>query len=240
MEKNEHWTDCSKNPISTEAMQVVKTTLDGSYKGPIFDLMGFWQNSMKDKVVLDIGVVEHDMSFINREGWRHKIFKELAAKIVGVDILPEPIKKLNEEGYDIRLCDATSDADLKERFDIVFIGDVIEHVGNPVGLLKFAARHLNEGGKVIATTPCPFWWRNILLMTKDSTYIGNVDHVCWVTPVNALELAHRAGVNMRSYYTIETEANSIVKKMVHGMVRSKFGRTELFSWAYAYVFTKEN
>jgi len=231
-----HWSELSRNPISEEAMQFVKSALEASYCGPVFDLDMFWVSQLKGKTLLDIGVVEHTMELTQRAGWRHKIFKGLASKTVGVDILPEAVAELNEQGYDIRLCDATSDTDLLERFEIVYIGDVVEHVNDPIRLLKFAVRHLADGGKIIVSTPCPFWWRNIQLMTKDSTYLGNVDHVRWLVPVNALEMAHRAGAELQSYYTIETEANSLIKKLVHGLVRATFGRTELFTWAYAYVF----
>ncbi len=50
---------------------------------------------------------------------------------MGIDVLPTPVADFNAEGYDIRIVDATSEADLGERIDIVYVGDVIEHVNDP-------------------------------------------------------------------------------------------------------------
>lgn len=123
-----------------------------------------------------------------------------------------------------------------ERFDIAYIGDVIEHVADPVGMLKFAARHVLDGGYVVVTTPCPFWWRNILLMIKDGTYIGNVDHIAWVTPVNAIELGWRSGILLDHYYTLETNGHTIPRKLLKWLLGMVIGKSELLTWGYAYIF----
>lgn len=231
-----HWSEIGDNPISAAAMQFVKEQLQAKYAGPLFEVQTFWESSLKGKSLLDIGVVEHSIEFIDQDRWKHRKLRDLAAKTVGVDIVPDAVAKLVDDGYDVRLCDATSDEDLNERFDVVNIGDVIEHVNDPVLLLKFAARHIKPGGQIIVTTPCPFWWRNIRLMTLDSTHIGNLDHVCWICPAHALELGHRANIVLANYHTIETEANSLLKKLMHGVARACFGKTELFTWTYLYVF----
>jgi 2-polyprenyl-3-methyl-5-hydroxy-6-metoxy-1,4-benzoquinol methylase len=59
-----------------------------------------------------------------------------------LDILAPLVEELRGRGFNVRCVDATSDADLGERFEIVFAGDVIEHVDNAVALLRFAGRHL--------------------------------------------------------------------------------------------------
>ncbi len=218
-------------------MENVKAYLNTVHLGPYPGTESFLEEYVKGRTVLDIGVVEHDLSFVNRPGWKHKQLKELASKIVGVDVVEEAVSYLNQIGFDVRLCDATSNIDLGDRFDTVFVGDVIEHVNNPVKLLQFAARHLKEEGRIVVTTPCPFWWQNISLMVKNQTYIGNVDHISWITPINALELSFRANLRLDHYYTIETHGSSVGKKAVKWGVEKLLGKTELFTWAYAYVFT---
>lgn len=217
-------------------MHHVKSVLRNIHAGPHPGMDAFIKQYISGLKVLDIGVVEHDLSFVDRPSWKHALLKASAAHIVGIDILPEAVAALNQRGFDVRVCDATSNDDLGDRFDVVYIGDVIEHVNDPSRMLKFAARHLEPGGFIIATTPCPFWWRNILLMIQDSTYIGNVDHLCWITPVNALELGFRAGVTLDHYYTIETHGNTWVKRIIKRMIEKCMGKNELFTWAYAYVY----
>lgn len=236
MSIEKHWSEVSKNPISEAARSLVTDVLRTKDAGPIGDLTAFWERSLKGKTLLDIGVVEHSMEFTTRPGWRHGIFAKLASRAVGVDILVDEVQQLNKLGYDVRVCDATSDADLNERFDVVYIGDVIEHVNDPVALLRFAGRHARPGGEIIVSTPSPFWWRSIQDMISKNTYIGNVDHVRWVTPVNALEIGHRAGVLLKRYYTVETEGNNVVRKYLMRAIKRLLGRTELFTWAYVYVF----
>lgn len=233
---SEHWSSISSNPISPEATSHVKARLNRIYAGPHPGLERFLDIYVKSKKVLDIGVVEHDLSFIHRPLWKHGLLKAHASSIVGVDILPEAVEYLNQKGFDVRLCDATSDTDLGERFDIAYIGDVIEHVTDPARMLNFAARHVHAGMYVIVTTPCPFWWRNITLMIRDNTYIGNVDHVSWVTPANALELGERAGLPLDHYYTLETHGHTRSRKMIKWLIERSLGRNELFTWAYAYVY----
>lgn len=237
MPGDKHWSELSKNPISDSVRSHVAKVLKRKDAGAIYDLSPFWERNLSRKTLLDIGVVEHSMEFTTRPGWRHGAFAKLASKAVGVDILVEEVKELNKKGYDVRVCDATSDADLGERFDVVYIGDVIEHVNDPVALIKFAGRHARAGGKIVVSTPCPFWWRNIREMISNNTFIGNVDHVRWVTPVNALEIGHRAGVPLDRYFTVETGGNSFLRRSMMSAVKRLLGRTELFTWAYVYVFT---
>lgn len=42
---------------------------------------------------------------------------------------------------------------LRERFDTIIVGEVIEHVENPTKLIKDVRRHLKNGGRMILTTP---------------------------------------------------------------------------------------
>jgi 2-polyprenyl-3-methyl-5-hydroxy-6-metoxy-1,4-benzoquinol methylase len=231
-----HWSKLSKNPVAPLTQNFVSEQLLERFAGPIPDLRKFWEESLTGKTLLDVGVVEHSLEFFEREGWKHGIFFKLAARTVGVDIMEDEVRFLNEKGYDVRLCDATSDTDLGERFEAIYIGDVIEHVNDPIRLLQFAKRHLGLNGKIYVTTPCPFWWRNIALMVKDHTFIGNVDHMRWITPVNALEMGHRANLKLAAYKTLETDGSELFRKILLKMINAVLGRTEFFTWSYVYIF----
>lgn len=239
MPTNSHWSEIGENPIAPHVCAYVKSQLEDCYRGPILNLHEFWSSIMNDKSVLDIGIVEHSREFIERDGWRHDIFKGHASNIVGIDILDEGVEYLRQRGYNVQVCDATSDKDLGMRFECIYAGDVIEHVDNPVALVSFAHRHLEQNGSVYMSTPCPFWWNNIILAFRDSTYIGNVDHIRWVTPVHAIELAHRAGCVLSGYYTVETHGHSLLRKIVKSVITKLIGRNELFTWAYVYEFKKK-
>lgn len=235
---DKHWSEVSRNPIDPAAIEHVRRLMETRYRGAVLDYPEFWKSAISGKSLLDIGVVEHALELTHRKGWRHAIFRDHASRCVGIDILEHEVAELKKLGFDIRLCDATSDEDLGERFDVVYIGDVIEHVNDPVKLVRFAGRHLSSNGKVHVTTPCPFWWQNIRHMIAGHTYVGNVDHLRWVTPANALEIGHRAGVPLTEYRTVETGGHTFVRKAVMNFINRLLGRSELFTWAY--IFTFEN
>ena len=134
---------------------------------------------------------------------------------------------MNERGYDIRVCDATSDKYLGEKFDTVVMGDVIEHVENPVNLVRFAIRHLNDDGKVIVKTPNPYYIDNIIKFAKSKDFV-NFEHIAWFTPTMALELARRAECKLSAYVVFP-------RKRPWSIILSK---TDIFTRDFAYIFSK--
>jgi 2-polyprenyl-3-methyl-5-hydroxy-6-metoxy-1,4-benzoquinol methylase len=155
------------------------------------------------KRVLDIGVAEHAARYIRDPGWRHGRIRAVAARCVGIDILEPLVRELQVQGHDVRCLDATSDADLGERFDLVFIGDVIEHVDNAVALLRFARRHLEPGGRVLVSTPNPFSRKFYRRFQRTGVVMINLDHVAWFSQTMALELGRRAGLALHAYHLIK-------------------------------------
>jgi SAM-dependent methyltransferase len=117
---------------------------------------------------------------------------------VAVEINPELCEHYKSKGFDFRCADATSDVDLGERVDRVFIGDVIEHVNDPVALLRFARRHLRAGGAILVTTPNPFAPRFRRHRRERGTryVMANLEHTRWVSISNMHELAARAGLEL--------------------------------------------
>ena len=148
--------------------------------------------------VLDIGAGEHDTSFYSEEGWEHGRIAQVATRAVAIEIDPKLCEHYRGKGFDFRCIDATSDADLGERFDRVFIGDVIEHVNDPVALLRFARRHLKPGGRVLLTTPNPFAgrFRRHQRRLRTRYVMANLEHTRWVSVSNMHELAWRAGMDL--------------------------------------------
>lgn len=71
------------------------------------------------------------MERINSPKWKRRRIKEIASICVGVDILQELVEKLVTEGFSIKCLEATSNAFIGKKFDIIHIRDVIEHVDNP-------------------------------------------------------------------------------------------------------------
>ena len=106
------------------------------------DITSLFSQASKGRRVLDIGMGEHSIEYVNKKQWKHEYIKNAASYILGVDILEPLVESLIKKGYNVKCMDATGDGFLGEMFDTVICGDVIEHVNNPVKLLEFAGRHI--------------------------------------------------------------------------------------------------
>lgn len=198
------WTRLTDDPNDSESKRLVKRRLLAARQIHMdMDLTDYVLDASTGKRVLDIGVAAHAARYIRDPNWRHGKIHQVAAHCVGVDILESLVRDLQTQGYDVRCIDATSEADLGERFDLVFAGDVIEHVDNAVALLRFAKRHLAPGGRLLVATPNPFSRKFYRRFRQEGVAMINLDHVAWYTPTMALELGRRAGLALHAYHLIK-------------------------------------
>lgn len=163
------------------------------------ELFEFIREKVRGKRVLDIGACDHDLAHIESENWRHRMLCGSAAHCVGVDIIKHLIDALNAKGFNLKCVDATSDSFIGELFDVVFIGDVIEHVNDPVRLMKFAKRHLKENGIIMVGTPNPFFYKYFIQTLREGTFISNLEHCFWITPCMMLEICRRSSLALDKY-----------------------------------------
>jgi SAM-dependent methyltransferase len=167
--------------------------------------------------VLDIGAAGH-VAQETLGGWEHGLIRDAARSAIAAELNQANCDHYNAKGFDFRCVDATSDIDLGERFDRVFIGDVIEHVNDPVALLAFAKRHLRPGGRVLITTPNPFAprFRQHRRQRGMRYVMANLEHTRWISISNMHELAGRAGLELSALRW------PLLKKPRSGAVRSVF------------------
>lgn len=198
------WTTVSDDPNNRAAKAAVRAWLPQARRVHTdTDLLGHIERLVTGKRVLDIGVVSHSARYFDLPDWRHGRIHKAAAYCLGLDILEPLVAELNARGFNVRCMDATSEADIGERFDVVFIGDVVEHVDNAVLLLKFAARHLAPGGRLYVTTPNAFSRKFFRQFMREGVIVVNLDHVAWITPTMAMELARRAGIRLAAYHLVK-------------------------------------
>lgn len=211
------WTRLTDDPNNAAAKNAVREYLR-SIRQVHTDagLLQFIESLVAGRTVLDIGVVSHSARYFDQPEWRHGRIAKLARRCLGVDVIEPLVEQLNARGFDVVCADATSEADLGERFEVVFIGDVLEHVNDGTRLLRFASRHLAPGGRIFATTPNPFSRKFYRRFRLDGTAIVNLDHMCWITPTQALEIGRRAGVGLVAYHLVKrfTPARRALKRLV--------------------------
>jgi len=221
------WTKLSSNPNDASTVEKVHRYLQGIRVVERMDYLDWLMKKVRDKKCLDVGAIEHNLEYVKLPRWKHKLIKENAKKVVGVDILEKYAQKLNKNGFDIRICDATSNEHLGEKFELVILGDIIEHVLNPVRLLKFAIRHMEDGGEIIVKTPNPYYINNIKKSIKDKPNV-NLEHVMWITPTMMMEIARRADCYLNEYIVYLNKKPWL----------SRFINPDILSRSYIYILGK--
>lgn len=109
------------------------------------------------KRFLDIGCGDGSFTLLLKEALK-------AEKAIGIEISPEANGALREKGieaYQLDIDEEQFPFD-NDSFDIVYGGEIIEHLFNPDHLLDEIHRILKPGGKCIITTPNLAGWPNRL------------------------------------------------------------------------------
>jgi 2-polyprenyl-3-methyl-5-hydroxy-6-metoxy-1,4-benzoquinol methylase len=78
------------------------------------------------------------------------------ARVVGIDVAEEPLRRARarEEQLDLRIVDGEGPWELADAsFDVVWAGEVIEHVADTVAWLSELRRVLRSGGSLLLSTP---------------------------------------------------------------------------------------
>ena len=79
-----------------------------------------------------------------------------------------------------------------DRFDVVLMGDVIEHVASPRALMRTVAGVLKPGGVVLISTPDISGWAARLLQVKP------VEHIYYFDPGTMERLLRSSGLEVRA------------------------------------------
>lgn len=233
------WTRISRDPLNGKVREAISLEIRSLLAGVVSSPDEFLREFVTNRCVLDIGVVEHDAGHMASPSWKHAKVSGWSRTCLGIDILPEEIEALKSHGFNVRVSDATSQHYLGSRFDRIVIGDVIEHVNDPVKLLEYARRHLRLNGEILVTTPNPFWVLFWAESMRGGTYIANADHVRWVSPTMALELARRAQLKLSAYWLYQPKGESSILKKAFNLVRKFFlPNSEFFTHSFYFVFSR--
>lgn len=210
------------------------------------DLSMGYMDLLSDRVsarrLLDVGVVEHDATHYDHVNWLHGRLCNLASECTGVDVLTDGVAALVERGFSVLEVDATSDVFIGSVFDVVHVGDVVEHVNDPVALLEFCERHLDADGVIIMKTPNPMWLRCVWGALWRGTYIANAEHVTWFTPSTALELGSRAGLELYEYWLIagRSKQRGIWTRLVLWCLKVMRVQSDVFAPFVVYVYKRHS
>jgi SAM-dependent methyltransferase len=156
-------------------------------------------NSCRGRSVLDVGCVGQARS-PDSEHWLHGQLRKVASNLMGVDIDRAGLEELRSRGYDVLL-----PQELEGRtFERIVMGDVIEHVNNPVAFLEFYAKYLTDEGRIVLTTPNAFSALQLFSIATRNRIWVNVEHVCFFDPLTLAEVVERAGLEIVEFSWLKT------------------------------------
>ena len=144
----------------------------------------FIKQQVKNKTVLHFGFVDHSLNLSHNKKWLHGELLSSAKEVYGVDILKKEVEFYKKK-YPHLFCfnilaDPVPNEIKNKSFDVVVLGEILEHIPEPIIFLKKINSCLNFK-KIIITVPNAFAINNFFNVFKGAEKI-NSDHYFWFTP----------------------------------------------------------
>jgi len=162
---------------------------------------------IKGKSVLDVGCCDEAGTKEDKRGrfLHHRILQE-AGEVIGVDINQKQIEALRRLGYVDIIPGNVETINLNRQFEVIFAGELIEHLSNPGLFLDNMRKHLDSSGLLVITTPNRFHFYQYvksLITGRLPNYKKDMPlHVCYYD-INCLTaLAERHGFKLVSSHYI--------------------------------------
>lgn len=167
----------------------------------------------KDDVVLDIGFWGQGVK-ISDTNWPHRLLKDRAKEVYGIDIdYDESVIPVSERGNYKKA--PAEDFSFDKKFDVIFAGDLIEHLVNPGLFLDNVKKHLHAGGRLILTTPNTYNLFNLAGKITRPEPITNPDHTFYFNRTTIRVLLQKCGWTVHEFgfmYTLDYAIKESLKK----------------------------
>jgi 2-polyprenyl-3-methyl-5-hydroxy-6-metoxy-1,4-benzoquinol methylase len=172
---------------------------------------------VKDKKVLDCGALQHSLMQIyeSKKIWVHSYLMYVCKSVTGIDIEENEVNVLrNDYDVDIRVMDIEK-VSLDEKYDVVFAGEIIEHLSSPGSFLDAIHNNLHENSRLIITTPNTFYPGRVFRSLFNNDPKCHEQHVAWYTPRVLRSLLHRHGykIDEIKYFSLWGGSNKVFSKI---------------------------
>lgn len=174
---------------------------------------------VKNKTILDIGFAnaeDYNRKILNKS-WLHSHLKESASFCVGYDINKKVVEELIEKGYDHIYYNIDDIPDIE--WDHIILGEVIEHISNPVSFLNNIKNNF-KFKSIIITTPNAFSLKNFINCFFNKEEI-NQNHMYWYTPFTIKKIIFESEIIDSGIYK-QGFIESYKRGIFHKIFLSKF------------------
>ena len=197
------------------APEVTQAAITALYRETIADRMSVIGPLLGSTTrVLDVGCVDartgrEDSAerVVRKANALHRQIVKLAPRTLGADIDEAGVKALNAAGYRCVAANA-EEMDLGERFDVIVAGEVIEHLDNCGAFLRTMHRHLTPTGRLVISTPNPFYAAQTWKIWRHGMPQVHEDHTNWQDPLTLGRLLDRCDFEQESGYWVQSTPNA--------------------------------
>jgi 2-polyprenyl-3-methyl-5-hydroxy-6-metoxy-1,4-benzoquinol methylase len=208
--------DVTSDPNSPFALAHRARVLQAAWRPPIDDRATFLETRCRDRKVLDVGCVAHDVDRMSSSTWLHGRIAAVSSRCIGVDVLASGVEEMRERGYEAVVHDlATGLGPIAALgpFDVIVAGELIEHVEGLDMLFTLASNALSDAGQLIITTPNPYAPVRVRAGQLGIVW-ENVDHIAYAFPSGIAELCERHGLRLsEAAVTADPSPGGIVKRL---------------------------
>ncbi len=169
------------------------------------------------EAVLDVGFLGQGVTR-GDHNWPHQLIKNRTKDTYGLDLEIPQGKDFPENRY---FEGSAESFNLPISPDIIFAGDLIEHLSNPGLFLGSSSKHLKPNGKLIITTPNCFSLFNLAEKLTKTEPTVNKDHTCYFNLKTLTQLLNKNGWQVESVgyiYTLDVLYKESWKKKLLNLI----------------------
>lgn len=156
----------------------------------------------KGKKIIHMGCLDHipliEMK-IMKNIWLHGILSEASDSCLGIDINKEGVDyvrdklKIQNVVYGDILKDDLLEIEKYPKWDFIILGEILEHVDDPVCFLKnIKKKYEGKINQIVVTVPNVLNFHTFKYLKNNTEHV-NSDHRYWFTPYTILKVVGNAG-----------------------------------------------
>lgn len=234
MQLDQHW----RNALSGASFSAGDTFPIRSPRGEPLTRFDAARLLVANKTVLHVGCVDH-LPLIDQKiaagTWMHDVLSKAASRCGGVDVNAAGIEDMRRRGYadlwveDVSEPDALADTE----WDVLFLGEMLEHVDDPVAFLhRLHSAWKGRSGQVAVTVPNAFCWSSLRGAIANGSELINTDHRYAFTPYTIAKVATQAGFSVDQLFLCEafafTAGNGLLSSAKQRLLRAALDRRPIF------------